>query len=51
MRARQDALDTILRHPHLEQGHEEAYSNEEQEQLSEQVDECAQNVEQVLYSE
>lgn len=51
VRARQDALDTLLRHPYLQQSHEEADGDEEQEELSEQVDERAQHVEQVLGGE
>lgn len=51
VRARQDALDTLLRHPYLQQSHEEADGDEEQEELSEQVGERAQNVEQVLHGE
>ena len=49
--SREDELDAVLRHPYLEQGHEEAYGDEEQEELPEQVGECAQDVEQVLHGE
>ncbi len=38
---RKYALDAVLGHPHLQQGYEEAYGDEEQEQLSKQVDERA----------
>ena len=51
VRARQNALDALLRNPDLQQGHEEADGDEEQEELSEQVDERAQHVEQVLHGE
>ena len=51
VRTRKYALDALLRHPHLQQCHEEADGDEEQEELSEQVDERAQHVEQVLHGE